>query len=168
MTKRIGIIGPESSGKSTLAKALAVHFGGIHIAEYARSYVEQLPHRYTYADVEQIARKQIEQLQAAYDTEFVFFDTDLIITKVWFEYCYGSCPAFVEEALLEEKLDLYLLCLPDLPFEDDPVREHPNEREEFLKVYQQGIELLHRPYAIISGTGNSRTEKAIEAVATLQ
>lgn len=164
---KIGIIGPESTGKSTLAKALAAHFGGTYVAEYARTYVEQLSHPYTFEDVEQIAREQILELQQTYDSEYVFFDTDLVITKVWFEYCYHRCPDFVTKAMREEKLDLYLVCLPDLPFEDDPVREHPHEREELLKCYLKEIEALHRPYALIGGRGEERTNAAVAAIGQL-
>lgn len=164
---KIGIIGPESTGKSTLAKALAAHFGGTYVAEYARTYVEQLARPYTYEDVEQIAQEQIRQLQQPYDTEYVFFDTDLIITKVWFEYCYHHCPDYVTEALEHENIDLYLVCLPDLPFEDDPVREHPHEREELLGWYLQEVKALGRPYTLIGGIGEERTNAAVAAIGQL-
>ena len=89
---RIGIIGPESTGKTTLARHLAGRCHGTWVPEYARTYVEQLDHPYTRQDVEAIARYQVKQLQADYRTEDVFFDTELIITRVWFLHKQWDCP----------------------------------------------------------------------------
>ena len=161
---RIGIIGPESSGKSTLARQLAEAFDASFVSEYAREYVERLDRDYTYNDVVTIAREQIRQLDADHSSPLVFFDTELIITKVWFEYKYGHCPDFVDEYLRLHPLDFYLLCAPDLPFEEDPVRENPNIREELFARYLELVKESGVPYFIVTGTGEQRVRNAMKGM----
>ena len=166
---KIAIIGPESTGKSELAKALAEHFQAPWVEEYAREYVEKLNREYNFPDISNIATKQIEQELfyengCAGNVACVFFDTDLIITKVWFEYCYKQVPAFVTERLEEGFFDFYLLCTPDLPWEADAVREHGHDRDFFFDWYKREIEHLKKPYALVSGKGGERLQNAIEAI----
>lgn len=159
---RVGIIGPESTGKSTLAAYLAHRYGGVLVSEYAREYMETraCASAYTYEDVVNIARFQVQQLEElsdaytkgiprVYKNEVIFFDTELIITKVWFLHKYGECPAFVEEALHKYPMDVYLLCYPDMAWEPDPVRENPNIREYLFEWYEREIQALNIPYYII-------------------
>lgn len=164
---RIAVTGPESTGKSELSRALAEHFGCPFVPEFAREYVEKLDRPYTREDVEIIARKQIEfenEYLQQNQFNFVFFDTELIITKVWFQYCYGEVPGFVQKQLESGFFDLYLLCEPDLPWIPDPVREHGDDREYFFELYRNEIVQLGKPYKLISGIGEERTDNAIEAV----
>lgn len=166
---RIAIIGPESTGKTALAKSLAEHFNAPWVPEYAREYVEKLTNPYTYEDVCNIARKQIEQ-EIAFEQltcsneKYVFFDTDLIITKVWFSYCFQKIPDFLTKRLSCNFFNIYLLCAPDLPWEPDPVREHGNDREYFFNLYKEEIEQTGKPYVIVTGTGNQRILNAITAI----
>ena len=164
---RIVLIGPESTGKSTLCRFLAERFGGVGIDEYARTYTEQLGREYTKEDVETIARRQIEQLSAEYDSPYVFFDTDLVITKVWLDVKYGSCPLWVKEAVERYKPDAYLVCMPDIAFVDDPVRENGDKRDELLNIYLQEIKSLDVPYHLITGDGDRRKANAINAVKSI-
>jgi nicotinamide riboside kinase len=185
---KIAVIGPESTGKSALTKALALHYSAPHVDEYARSYVEELGRPYTYEDVCTIAKAQIaaEKLYAtaaiasaeipavspidsqtegfADKPAYVFFDTDLIITKVWMEYCYKQVPAFVNDQLKTGFFDLYLLCDTDLPWEPDPVREHGDDREYFFEWYRREVEQLNKPYVVIQGLGDERLNCAIQAL----
>ena len=159
---KIGIIGPESTGKSTLASYLAHRYGGVLVPEYAREYMEKraCASAYTYEDVVNIAQHQVLQLQAGiyggikegYRSNVVFFDTELIITKVWFLHKYGTCPNFVEEALRAYPMDVYLLCYPDMEWEPDPVRENPDIREYLFDWYEREIQELGIPYYIIRHT----------------
>jgi nicotinamide riboside kinase len=147
---RVGIIGPESTGKSTLANYLAHRYSGVLILEYAREYMESLApsYEYTYDDVVAIAKHQVEQLQSLSD-ELQIFDTELIITEVWFMHKFGKCPDFLHEALLRYPMDVYLLCYPDMPWQPDPVRENPNNREYLFDWYEREIQALNIPYYII-------------------
>lgn len=164
MKYKIGILGAESTGKSTLARQLAEHYSGIYVAEYARQYVEQLLRPYIFQDVEAIARKQIEQLTTEYDADYVFFDTELIVTKVWFEDKYDIVPPFLTEAMNIFKPDFCLLCMPDLQFVADPVRENGDRREELTRWYKNELQHYQIPFACISGTNVTRLHNAIEAI----
>ena len=153
---KVGIIGPESTGKSTLAQYLATRYEGVFVAEHARVYLEERArergsaYAYTREDVLRIAQYQVEQLRELSKQEGVaFFDTELIITKVWLEHKYGECPAFVEEALHQYPMDVYLLCYPDLAWEPDPVRENPNIREYLFEWYEREVQALEVPYYIV-------------------
>ena len=162
---KVGIIGPESTGKSTLATYLAHRYNGVLVPEYAREYMEEraCACAYTYEDVENIAREQVRQLQALQanahrsrnedkKSEFVFFDTELIITKVWFLHKFGSCPDFLSEAIQAYPMDVYLLCYPDMEWIPDPVRENPDIREYLFDWYEREIQALDIPYYIIRHT----------------
>lgn len=167
---KIAILGPESTGKTILARQLANHFKADWIPEYAREYIENLKNPYTYKDICNIAFKQIEQennyQQNNLDLDYVFFDTDLIITKVWFEYKFKRVPDFLIKKLKSGFFDLYLLCAADLPWEPDPVREHENDREYFFEWYRKEIEQTGKPYVIVNGTGNTRLINAINSINT--
>lgn len=147
---RIGIIGPESTGKSTLAEYLAHRYEGVLVPEYAREYMENLApsYGYTYDDVVAIAKQQLSVLSSI-NSNLVVFDTELIITKVWFLHKFGRCPDFVEQALRDYPMDVYLLCYPDLPWLPDPVRENPDIREYLFDWYEREIQALNIPYYII-------------------
>ena len=159
---KVGIIGPESTGKSTLASYLAHRYGGVLVPEYAREYMEEraCACAYTYEDVVNIAKQQVQQLQSkiyggiteGYRSNVVFFDTELIITKVWFLHKFGKCPDFVEKALHDYPMDVYLLCYPDMEWEPDPVRENPDIREYLFDWYEREIQALGIPYYIIRHT----------------
>ena len=145
---KVGIIGPESTGKSTLARYLAKRYDGVCVPEYAREYMENLNRPYTIEDVEHIAKQQIRQLQQLEDGLY-FFDTELVITKVWFEYKYGACPAWLEQAIHDYPMDCYLICYPDIKWEPDPVRENPDVRLELFQRYESEVQKLDIPYYII-------------------
>ncbi|ODT54773.1 MAG: hypothetical protein BGP01_01370 [Paludibacter sp. 47-17] len=168
---KIAVIGPESTGKSALTQALARYYSSPFVDEYARHYVANLKRPYTFDDVCTIARFQIEA-EDRYDRQpdsgapFVFFDTELIITKVWFEYCYGKVPDFVNAQLRKGFFDLYLLCDTDLAWEPDPVREHGDDREYFAAWYRREVEQLGKPYVIVQGLGNRRLTNAVHAIET--
>lgn len=153
---KVGIIGPESTGKSTLSEYLANRYAGLLVPEYARVYLEERArecggaYAYTRDDVLNIAEQQVQQLSDLSDRNGIaFFDTELIITKVWLLHKYGECPAFVEEALQKYPMDVYLLCYPDLEWEYDPVRENPTIREYLFDWYEREIQALNIPYYII-------------------
>lgn len=169
---KVAILGPESTGKTALAKSLAEYFSAPWVPEHAREYVEKLTGPYNYDDVINIALTQIGQ-ENYYEEHpelcesYVFFDTELIITSVWFRHKYGVVPDFVTERIKTGFFDLYLLCAADLPWEPDPVREHGEDREFFFNWYKKEIEQTGKPYVIITGTGKKRVQNAIEAVIQL-
>lgn len=164
---RVGVIGAESTGKSTLCKQLAEQYGYRWIKEYAREYVEKLDRPYTYDDVLRIAHRQIDELQATYDEAVVLYDTELIITKVWMEHVYGRVADEVTRAIQTQPMDLYLIPAPDITAEPDPVRENLDKREYFNEWYIREVKATGRPYSIIRGEGDERTRAAYEAIQTM-
>lgn len=169
---KIAIIGPESTGKTELCEALASHYRCKWESELAREFVENLGREYTFDDVVEIATLQVEQ-EKKYENiisndEFVFFDTDLIITKVWFAYKYKNVPDFVEERLSARFFDFYLLTEPDLPWVYDPVREHGDDREFFFDWYENEIKALGTHYTKVGGVGDTRVLNAIKAIDEFQ
>jgi len=163
----IVLTGPESTGKTTLSEQLARHFGGEWIPEYARNYVKQLGCPYKYEDVIHIARHQIKQLEQKMPEELpvMFLDTDLIIIKVWFQVVYGNVPSWLQEALEKRKIDLYLLCRPDIPWKYDPVRENPGrKREELFLMYEKELNRQGSVYHVVTGVGEKRFRKAMAFV----
>ena len=155
---KVGIIGPESTGKSTLARYLARRYKGTYVPEYARTYVEQKgTTEVSYEELCEIARYQIKELAAisSQPSENVyFFDTELIVTKVWFDYAFGRVPEWLNEAIERYPMNSYLLTYPDLPWVPDPARSNGSDaiRKELYERYKAEIEALNIPYYIIKHT----------------
>ena len=163
---RIALIGPESTGKTTLCIQLSEYFKTIWVPEFAREYFPTLKHPYSKKDVLFCAEMQIEKEDAlaAQANKLLFADTELINIKIWLLDKYGECPSWIEEKIMERKYNLYLLTAPDIAFENDPLRENPERREYFFNVYKAELESRNFPFAIISGTEKIRFEMSRGAV----
>lgn len=148
---KVGIIGPESSGKSTLARYLAKRYNGVLVPEYAREYVEQKgTTEVTFDELCLIARHQIEELENL-SSNLYFFDTELIVTKVWFDYAFGCVPEWLNENIHRFPMDVYLLTYPDIAWIPDPARSNGSDaiRKELFDRYEAEIQALDIPYYII-------------------
>ena len=162
--KIIVITGAESTGKSTLTESLAKHFNVPYIPEFARKYIENLHEKYTYSDVEKIAQKQVEQLGRLTNTNhpFIFVDTWLIITKIWFEVVFNKTPNWFESEMQHNKIDMFLVCDTDLPWVPDPVRENGGEQRIILNnKYIETIKKYNFKYKVVSGKGEERIKNAL-------
>ncbi len=155
MMHSIAIIGAESVGKSTLCHHLARALGGWCEEEYARKYVERLNRPYTFEDVLHIARYQIDR-EVEYRAklsnsgfEYIFFDTELITTKVWLIDKYGQCPQWIDTHIRQCPHDLYLLLRPSIPFVADPTRENGDRREELTEWYENELKNYGCNYIIL-------------------
>jgi len=164
--KRILITGPESTGKSELTVILAEQYGGEFVTEYARGYIESLDGPYGYNDVEHIALHQVEDYNASeYATNLIFFDTWLIITKVWFEYAYGRVPDWIDDKIRQASFDLVLLCAPDIPWIPDPVRENGGKkREELFDRYKIEFDRFGMEWVTVTGSGDERLNRAKQLI----
>jgi NadR type nicotinamide-nucleotide adenylyltransferase len=159
MKGRIVITGPESTGKTSLCLHLASVYNTIYIPEFARKYISDLKSPYTYCDVLNIALEQVklERMASQSCDGFVFFDTWLIITKIWFREVYSKYPSWIDEKLNEIKIDLFLLCAPDIAWVADSVRENGGQRRFYLfDEYEKEIKKLNAEYRVIRGDGPSR------------
>lgn len=168
--RKVVVTGPESTGKTELSEALALKLNARWIPEFARTYVEKLDRSYQYTDLEVIARHQIRQeIEEAERNPngIIFFDTWLIITKVWFEVVYGKYPGWLEEHIACSKIDLFLVCRPDLPWIPDPVRENGGEmRERLFERYCKEIEGYGFNFEIVEGFGEDRVKNAYRHLLT--
>ncbi|MBL7113263.1 MAG: ATP-binding protein [Bacteroidales bacterium] len=164
---KIIITGPESTGKTLITSYLADYFNAEYVPEYAREYIEKLQGHYQYDDVIHIARKQIELEKEFLERagRVLFYDTFLIITKVWLQVVYQDVPLWLDDYIHQGDWDLFLLCKYDIPWEDDPVRENPGEmRIKLFDMYHHEIKQLGIPCKVITGMGEERYNNALSAV----
>jgi NadR type nicotinamide-nucleotide adenylyltransferase len=176
--KKIVIIGPESTGKSTLCALLAQHYNTVWCPEYAREYLLTHGTKYSYDDLLAIAKGQIELEEncaaagkptAGNGQPAIFIDTDMYVMKVWCEYVFGKCHNYILEQIATRKYDLYLLCNIDLPWVADVLREYPDERSrrELFGIYKDILVNQHTPWVEISGSYEERLKQAVAAVDAL-
>jgi len=159
---RISITGPESTGKSWLAKQLAEHYKTQWVPEYARKYLNEINRPYAYDDILVIAKMQFEEENAAAEkTDLLFCDTDFCVTSIWCKVKYGKCHKWITSKLEQNNYSLYLLCDIDLSWQYDPLREHPEMRSELFGMYRNLLEEKRFNYRIVSGTGEERLRNAI-------
>jgi nicotinamide riboside kinase len=156
------LTGPESSAKSSLTHALGAHFDVPAVGEVARQMLANVV-RYAPSHLLQIAQRQ-QLAESALAEGFGFADTDLQVIYVWWQERFGPAPAHLAAAYAAQSTRHYLLCRPDIPWEDDPLRENPFDRERLLAIYQADLEARGLPYSIIQGHGEARLNAAIRAV----
>ena len=163
---KIAITGPESTGKSILAEQLANHYHTVWVPEFARSYIDKLDKPYVAQDILTIAKGQLyyEQQLLKKANHVLFCDTELIVTKIWSEVKYGYCDPWILENIDQNRYYLFLLCDIDLPWIDDPQREHPHLREKLYDLYFQELTKRKFPFRIVSGIGDLRLENAIRSI----
>lgn len=172
MTGKIVIIGPESTGKSTLCEQLAEHYGSKWCPEYARSYLTENGMNYTFDDLLTIAKGQLT-LEDAYAAAMqsmpgrpLFIDTDMYVMKVWCEFVFGNCHRFILDQIVERQYDLYLLCNIDLPWVKDELREYPDlaNRAKLYYTYKDIMVNQRTPWVDIHGNFEERLQLAIAAI----
>jgi len=175
MLKKIVVIGPESTGKSTLCEQLAQHYNTKWCPEFAREFLLTNGTNYSYDDLLTIAKGQLAledefmAVMKAGGSQLLFIDTDMYVTKVWCEFVFNKCHRFVLDQIVERKYDLYLLCNTDLPWVKDELREYPDlsRRKKLYNIYKDIMINQSVPWADISGSYKERLAKAVVAVDTL-
>lgn len=158
---RVCLIGPECTGKSTLAEALSIRFGAPWVPEYAREYALRAGRLLTFDEVEPIALGQMAQ--PAHDG-LLILDTDLISTVVYSRYYYGRCPAWIETEALARKADLYLLTDIDVPWTADDVRDSAAARAELHGQFATALANYGANFVSIRGDWETRFAAAVEAI----
>ena len=164
--KRIAITGPESTGKSWLTVKLAAFYNAPFVPEYSREYLKNIGRPYQYEDILAIARGHLnaEESVANSDALWLFSDTDLLVAYIWSQVKYGKVHPWIVEKLSSHRYYHYLLCDIDLPWQPDPLREHPHRRKEIFNLYVKALEQHGFPYTIVRGEGETRLINAISAV----
>lgn len=188
--KKIVVIGPESTGKSTLCQQLADHYHTKWVPEYAREYLLQHGTQYSFNDLLTIAKGQlaleeqfVQQLlpaganretkktqeTAKTPPDLLFIDTDQYVMKVWCEFVFDQCHTWILEQIACRTYDLYLLCNTDLPWVKDELREYPDmeSRRRLYLIYKDIMINQSVPWVDISGNYDQRLQKAIQAVEKL-
>ena len=193
MIKKVVIIGPESTGKSTLCELLAQHYGMQWCPEFAREYLLTNGTQYTYEDLLTIAKGQLamedeysvsvnsqwsmvnertwvnpHSLHTTKKPPLLFVDTDMYVMKVWCEYVFEKCHQFILDEIVNRKYDLYLLCNTDLPWVKDDLREYPDEavRKELFAIYKDILINQNVPWVEISGS--SYEDRVLMAIAAVE
>lgn len=183
----IAIVGPESSGKTTLAQALMRHYHGWYVSEVARDYLEALGRPYGEVDLLAIARSMKElhagaaemaREDAATGTDGprrdrdgwaspIFFDTDTLNMRIWSLEKYGRVHPEIDAMVRDTAYMWRLLCRPDIPWEPDPLRENPHDRDRLFGIWEHELQALGLPYTIIEGTQEQRMRTAMNIVDVL-
>jgi len=164
---RVAFTGPESSGKSTLAKAVSETLSGTYIEEFARTYLEEQGPDYDIDDLDIMANGHLESIQNTSD-ELQLVDTDFIMFKIWSEYKYDAATPLTHRLVSENWFNLHVLCAPDIPWEPDELRENPDDRDALFLQYVETLEKLRKPYIIVEGSTDKRLKKVEEAIRQLQ
>ncbi|MGB4399996.1 MAG: ATP-binding protein [Daejeonella sp.] len=164
--KKIAVVGPESTGKSTISAQLADHYNTVWVPEYAREYCAALTEPCTWQDEINMFRGQLElEKQILPQANHVLIcDTTFITVKIWSDHVFGETPQEVLDELLRHPYDLYLLMDIDLPWQDDPLRDFPHMREYFMDVWHKELKALDADYHLISGSDEERLKNAIDKI----
>jgi nicotinamide riboside kinase len=174
---KIAITGSESTGKTTLAEQLANHYQTIWVSEFAREYLQDFTQTYTYQDLDNIARGQMQKEKEAlallesqnfgknsFDNPILIVDTELLVMKVWAEDVFKKCEQWILEALLEPSYDIYFLTGIDISWSYDPLRENPHRRTYFHQIYVSELQKRNFPYIELQGTQTERLQTAIQYI----
>ena len=183
MIIKVVVIGPESTGKSSLCEQLANHYNTEWVKEYAREYLLANGTEYSYDNLLEIAEGQFAlenaAIQAAKDkiknanesnptssSELILIDTNMYVLKVWCEFVFDKCHPWILNQIVENSYDLYLLCNIDLPWVKDELREYPDLeiREKLYHHYKDLLINQSTPWVNISGNYQQRLEVAIKAI----
>ena len=172
--KKIVIIGPESTGKSSLTKALADHYKTIWVKEFAREYLEKNGADYTFENLYEIAVGQIKAEEDGItkviatskmqNASLLFIDTDLHVIKIWSEYVFNKCDNRLLTEITKREYDLYLLCDIDLPWVKDDLREYPDVkvRQKLFHYYKEEMAAQKTPWKVIRGNYKERLADALK------
>ena len=166
---RISITGPESSGKTSLTKALAAHYKCPHTVEFSREYLTPRNGSYDQADLTAILKGQLELEKKAGKKEspFLFCDSDPLVIWIWSKVKFGEVDPIIDLSWKEHLYDLYILVYPDAPWEYDPLRENEYDRDVLYSMYKEKLKMENRPYIIVRGSEKNRLEQAIASLNNL-
>lgn len=187
---KVAILGAESTGKTTLSRDLAAHFGSPWVPEYMRIYLqekwdnEQLT--CTWDDLLPIARGQIDlenklaqqaakntqassigSEQDSYPKKFLFCDTSLFELMVYSNWYYGDCPEPLTQAALTHHYDLILLTAVDIPWVADDLRDSPHQREEISAYFESQLNSHDKKLKRVGGDREERVRQVVECLKEL-
>lgn len=164
--KKIAVVGPESTGKSTISAQLAKHYNTVWVPEYAREYCEALTEPCSWQDEINMfyGQMNLEENTSPTANNILICDTTFLTVKIWSDHMFGESPQEVIDELPKHPYDLYLLMNIDLTWEEDPLRDFPDMREHFMEVWHRELKALNVEYHVISGTDEERLKNAIQTI----
>jgi nicotinamide riboside kinase len=167
---RIAIFGPESTGKTTLAKQLAEYYKTVWVPEFARDYLqEKLDSGRGVCDIDDMlpiayGQTKLENESAAIANTYLFCDTNLMVTKVFSELYYNFCDSLLDKAARTHQYDLFFLTDIDVPWEDDGLRDSPEGRDSIFSAFRQSLIANKKPFITLSGDKETRLKKAVSVL----
>ncbi len=162
------LTGPESSGKTTLCEDLAKELNCLMVPEFARQYLATNGLEYQESDLVKIAQGQqqseqvMEQKARLQDYSILLLDTNILTIKIWSEFKYGRLAREIKSAYNKSNPDLYVLCSPDIPWEEDPMRESPSSRDELYQIYLREIKASRFPFIEVQGNRKERVKMVLQ------
>jgi len=170
---KIALFGPESTGKTTLASQLALHYATVYAPEFARDYLQEKWDKFkSICDVSDMlpiayGQIQLENEKLALANKYLFCDTNLLVTKVFSELNYNFCDPLLEAAAQEHQYNLVFLTDIDVPWEKDDLRDKKEGRESVFEVFKQSLIDNKKPFITLSGDKELRLKKAISIIDSL-
>jgi len=158
MCLKIAFTGPESTGKTSLSMLVAETFDGVYIPEFSRGFLEKRNGFYEEQDLDTIAIGQCKASENVLISRnhLLVSDTDMTVMKVWSQFKYGRVSPVIEQLYQEESFDHLFLCDTDIPWEEDPLREHPESRDELFALYLEMIQAKTKNFTIVKGSLEER------------
>lgn len=170
---KIALFGPESTGKTTLAKQLAEYYKTDWVPEFARDYLQEKWDKHqAICDVNDMlpiayGQTQLENEKMATANQYLFCDTNLMVTKVFSEVYYNYCDPLLDQAAREHEYDLFFLTDIDVPWEKDDLRDKPEGRETVFSVFKKSLIDNNKPFITLSGDASLRLKKAVSIIDNL-
>ena len=161
---KVVLTGAECSGKTTLAEGLAHHYQAPMIPEYSRKYLSDLDRPYVQSDLRHIAIGQLELEKKHAAEQLIICDTSMLVIKVWSQVKYNAVHPWLTMLYAEATPDLYLLPHWDIPYQEDSLREHPNDRKMLYDTYVNELSIQEAPWITVTGSADERLEKAVESI----
>jgi nicotinamide riboside kinase len=169
-SRKIALVGPECSGKTTLARALAASLDAVYVPEFSRMYFHKRAYRYQASDVVAIAEGQhkLEKQMEVPSGKLLVCDTNNLVNWVWSRFSMKEAEAEVQKNYFPQEYQLHLLCAPDLPWEEDGLRENKHHLDKIFLLYRELLEENKIPYEIINGNFQERYERAVKSIQQIQ
>lgn len=172
--KRVCVIGAESTGTTTLTRALAERYRTVWVPEYGRYYSEgklTAGQEGEWRTDEFVsiasAQKKFEDDLAMCANKLVISDTDAFATSVWHERYLGQVSTDVEQVADSSQHDLYILTGDEIPFEQDGTRDGEHIRHDMHKRFEEKLTQTRRPFVLVQGTQEERLKQAARAIDAL-
>lgn len=169
---KIAIVGPESTGKSSLTRNMSIYFQGDMVEEVAREYLKEIQLDYTCQDILNIALLQKEREDKAFEknkntSKLIFCDTEWITIKIWLDYYQYEVPDWLIDGIENADYIHYLLTDIDIPWKPDPLRQNPNDRDDLFDSFKTELYRFKKPFSIVKGLGYKRLNYACNIISDL-